>query len=299
MGEDYIEQQAIHFKNSSYFDGKTRVYLEAEDDRYFWDYVISEQTNQAIEYVCYTKNKCGEDVRGCKQILKFLPFFSSDFFACIDSDYRRFGIEPPVSANQFVAQTYAYSWENHVCYAEGLQQRVNEVYGDLAEKFDFVTFLKSYSEVLYPYFAFMLYLYRKGVKDFSVKDFRVMLPGSCSLDEMACNGNLLIEDMEAKFNALCSNHDLWPSFQKKLCENKVDLLDFQPVDTYLYVRGHNLYALIRYIGKTLFAHSGVDFEMEVLRAPLSKSNLPPIVEMVFADLRTILDSTSDRGSHSE
>lgn len=126
-----------------------------------------------------------------------------------------------------------------------------------------------------------------------------MLPGLCSLDEMAWNGKLLIEDMEVKFNALCSNHDLWPVFHKELCENNVDLLDFQPADTYLYVRGHNLYALIRYIGKTLFAHSGVDFEIEVLKAPLSKTNLPPVIELVFADIRTILGSTSDRGSHSE
>ena len=89
MGGDYIEQQAIHFKNSSYFDGKTRVYLESEDDKYFWNYVISEHTSREIEYVCYTKTKEGVDVRGCKQILKFLPFFDADFFACIDSDYRR------------------------------------------------------------------------------------------------------------------------------------------------------------------------------------------------------------------
>ena len=119
-----------------------------------------------------------------------------------------------------------------------------------------------------------------------------MLPGSCSLNEMACNGELLIEDMEAKFSALCSNHGLWPVFQKELCENKVDLLDIQPADTYLYVRGHNVYALIRYIGKTLFAHSDVDFEMEVLRATLSKSNLSPVIEMVFDDLKTILCPTS-------
>ena len=118
-----------------------------------------------------------------------------------------------------------------------------------------------------------------------------MLPGSCSLDEMACNGMLLIEDMEAKFSALCSNHYLWTAFQKELYENKVDILEIQPADTYLYVRGHNLYALIRYIGKTLFAHSDVDFEMEVLRAPLSKSKLSSVIELVFDDLRTILYPT--------
>lgn len=64
MGEDYIEQQAIHFKNSSYFDGKTRVYLESEDDKYFWHYVISTQTTRDIEYVCYTKSKSGAEVTG-------------------------------------------------------------------------------------------------------------------------------------------------------------------------------------------------------------------------------------------
>ena len=88
MGEEYIEQQAIHFKNSSYFDGKTRVYLESEDDKYFWHYVISEHTSREIEYVCYTKTKEGVDVRGCKQILKFLPFFDADFFADSNSGER-------------------------------------------------------------------------------------------------------------------------------------------------------------------------------------------------------------------
>lgn len=289
MGEEYIEQQAIHFKNSSYFDGKTRVYLESEDDKYFWHYVISEHTSREIEYVCYTKNKEGVDVRGCKQILKFLPFFDADFFACIDSDYRRFGIEPSVSAEQYVAQTYTYSWENHVCYAEGLQQRACEVYGELADKFDFVCFLEAYSKVLYPYFAFMFYLYRKGIDGFTVKDFRNLLPGSCSQQVMASNGNLLLETLDAKFRAKCSTHELWASFQKDLYEGKVDLLEMVPENAYLYVRGHNIYALIRYIGKTIFAHSGINFETAVLRAPLDKSYLPPAIEKVFSDLQKILD----------
>ena len=289
MDEDYIEQQAIHFKNSIYFDGKTRVYLEAEDDKYFWDYAISEETNQDIEYVCYTKNKCGEEVRGCKQILKFLPFFDADFFACIDSDYRRFGIESSVSAEQYVAQTYTYSWENQICYAEGLQRRTSQIYGQLADKFDFVCFLEAYSKVLYPYFAFMFYLYRKGIDGFTVKDFRNLLPGSCSQQVMASNGKLLLETLDAKFRAKCSTHELWSSFQKDLYEGKVDLLEMVPENAYLYVRGHNIYALIRYIGKTIFAHSGINFETAVLRAPLDKSYLPPAIEKVFSDLQKILD----------
>lgn len=289
MGEDYIEQQAIHFKNSSYFDGKTRVYLESEDDKYFWHYVISEHTSREVEYVCYTKNKEGVDVRGCKQILKFLPFFDADFFACIDSDYRRFGIESSVSAEQYVAQTYTYSWENQICYAGGLQRRTSQIYGQQADKFDFVCFLEAYSKVLYPYFAFVFYLYRKGVDGFTAKDFRNMLPGSCSHQEMASNGKQLVESLDAKFRVLCSTHVLWPTFQKDLYEGKVDLMEMVPENAYLYVRGHNIYALIRYIGKTIFAHSGINFETAVLRAPLDKSYLPPAIEKVFSDLRKILD----------
>ena len=289
MGEEYIEQQAIHFKNSSYFDGKTRVYLESEDDKYFWHYVISEHTSREIEYVCYTKTKEGVDVRGCKQILKFLPFFDADFFACIDSDYRRFGIESSVSAEQYVAQTYTYSWENQICYAEGLQRRTSQIYGQLADKFDFVCFLEAYSKVLYPYFAFVFYLYRKGVDGFTAKDFRNLLPGSCSQQVMASNGNLLLETLDAKFRAKCSTHELWASFQKDLYEGKVDLLEMVPENAYLYVRGHNIYALIRYIGKTIFAHFGINFETAVLRAPLDKSYLPPAIEKVFSDLQKILD----------
>lgn len=290
MGGDYIEQQAIHFKNSSYFDGKTRVYLESEDDKYFWHYVISTQTTRDIEYVCYTKSKSGAEVTGCKQILKFLPYFDSDFFACIDSDYRRFGIGASVSAGQYVAQTYTYSWENHVCYAEGLQQRACEVYGELADKFDFVCFLESYSKILYPYFAFMLYLQSAGRDGFSIKDFRDKLPGSCSLNEMACNGEKLLERMDTEFSNLCTKHELWPVFQKDLSAGKVKLLELRPENTCLYIRGHNLYALIRYIGKTVFAHSNKSFEESVLRAPLSNSSLPSIIEMVFSDLQEIFRS---------
>lgn len=284
MGEEYIEQQAIDFKNRKYIDGKTRVYLESENDKYFWSFVLHSVCPGQYDYVYYTKDKNGNEARGCRQILKFLPFFDKEFFACIDSDLRRFGIGQSVSAQQGVAQTYTYSWENYICYAERVQKLIENY--NISEEFDFVQFLRAYSNIVFPFFMFMIYLRQNSIEGFSENEFRSMLPGQCSRVDMENNGKLLLEKMKKSYEDVCMTHKSWGKF---MTDNiRIDVLDVTPDNVYLFVRGHNLFPLIVNIGKSILHLSGEDFASRVLLSPLLKSQLPVLVEKCFSDVAYIL-----------
>ena len=98
-------------------------------------------------FVSQSRNEAGVESKGCEQCLKYLHFTNQHFFICIDSDFRLLRGDDELTPNNYIAQTYTYSWESHLSEAEHLQQRfynkTNEV------DFNFVVFLKNLSIIVY------------------------------------------------------------------------------------------------------------------------------------------------------
>lgn len=77
------------------------------------------------------------------------------FFICIDSDLRLLRKEEGLTSGNFVAQTYAYSWENHHCAAGLLQHRFVDAVPDT--EFDFEVFLGELSRAIYVPLQLLVY----------------------------------------------------------------------------------------------------------------------------------------------
>ena len=113
---DWISKQAKLYRNLSLTNRYTAiVHLEDKEDEKFWDYQLQHVKPGHYRYLYYSKNNNGTDTRGCEQCLRFRPYLTDRFFICIDSDLRLLKGEGGLTASNHIAQTYAYSWENHLC----------------------------------------------------------------------------------------------------------------------------------------------------------------------------------------
>ena len=145
---NWIEKQAKLYRNLA-LTGRYQavVHLEDKEDETFWNYQLQNIKPGRYRYLYFSKNDDGKDTRGCEQCLKFRPYLTARFFICIDSDLRLLRGETELSAKNFIAQTYTYSWENHVCEASHLNERMKQVQTET--DFDTQAFLTSFSRIVY------------------------------------------------------------------------------------------------------------------------------------------------------
>ncbi len=243
------------------------VHVEDQDDIWFWRQILSRFRPGSYKFLKGSLNEHNRFTTGCTQCLKYRDSLCQRFFICIDSDLR-YLLDEDISAQKGILQTYTYSWENHCCFAEALQQRFEEHMGDDAI-FDFSIFLHEYSEILYRPFLFMLYCERNGLEVFDRNKFKELISLQYRTGDEIDNGRPLLDRLA-----------------KSLRENVEDLIVAQDIDfdeeaarysvkgltaenVYLFVRGHSLYNLLNSIGRQICNGSGVDFEQNILRSALA------------------------------
>ena len=281
---DFIAEQAIDFQNRHYFGYIAAIHLEDAEDVRFWDTVLQKVNPGRYDYISYSKSKSGNDTRGCEQCLQYRDYLNSKFFICLDSDLRHLLKQSGMSAADHTAQTYTYSWENHYCFAERLQKAFAQRCLSASERFDFRVFLKGYSNVIYIPFLFLLYLKSKGLAEKFEYQFNILLPKQASVRQLENNGEAFCCDLSQKLMQLCQNHPLWPSFDPDAMPLEHSRLTVD--NAYLYVRGHNVFDLISYIGEFLCYHSGVSFKSEILLSVLQEGCED--LDRVIDDLKMIL-----------
>jgi len=266
---DFIAEQAVDFQNRHHFGYVAAVHLEDAEDEMFWDGMLQDVRPGRYDYIYFSKSNSGNDTRGCEQCLRYKEYLNDKFFICIDSDLRLLLGLNKMSSADYIAQTYTYSWENHYCFAGRLQALLSEICREAAEKFDFQKFLKAYSNVVYPALLFLVSLKRNGLAGDFESEFNRLLQKQCTGVQMQNNGELLVEMLSRNMHELCESHPLWDSFDMS---KEVRLLGDSSLtedNAYLYVRGHNVIALVSCIGTMLCSSHRVSFVNDVLYAALS------------------------------
>jgi hypothetical protein len=238
------------------------------NDEFFWAPILESIKPGKYSFVGFSKNERGSDTSGCAQCLKFKGFLNKQFFICMDSDYRLFGMDKAVSVNDFFAQTYTYSWENHLCYAESLQNRLVKALGSSAPyvEFDFNDFLEKLSKAVFPIVIQFLSMRRAGRKDFTTGMFNDLFEFRLENADYLNNGDGIICKLNAKFLALLSG--ISPAYNMNLAEeiSYYDAKGLSEKNAYLRMRGHSLYNFIKKIGSHVCKGSRLSFEKDVLRA---------------------------------
>lgn len=152
----------------------------------------------------------------------------------------------------FILQTYTYSFENHLCFADRLNLLPEKVCGLPNELFDFGQFLMAYSKEIYPLFLLFLYDFRQLGEKMLNKDFFKLLSFPDIPDKLKNDGASVISELHDRVTAEIKRlKGSYPDIDETAERTKYAALGLCEDNAYLYVRGHNLYDLIVRIGESL------------------------------------------------
>ena len=256
------------------------VHLEDKEDETLWNYQLQSIKPGRYRYLYFSKSNDGKDTRGCEQCLKFRPYLTTRFFICIDSDLRLLRGETELSAKNFIAQTYTYSWENHLCEASHFNERMKQV--QMKIDFDTQAFLTSFSRIVYQP---LLYLIRYGADCrinplWNVSKLNACIPLQPKRSDLADNGKEYLKPVQSIFDTAISGLTEEPA-------NANGTLN--PQNAYLHIQGHQLYKLMLHIGTLLCKGTGIAFRTNILNEGLHTTGYDEI-EMLQHDLKSILNN---------
>ncbi len=235
------------------FRCRAAVHVENKNDIAFWEAILKHfRPEDRFHFIAGSRNEYGRETCGVTQCLKYADYLSSDFFICIDSDYRYLLQERKISSQYFILQTYTYSFENHHCFADGLDDVCSRVTHLKNTVFDFRRFLTEFSRILYDLFIWHLYFQNADPVLFSQFEFDsyIGISNSKTYSLVKDNGARFLEELqqkvERKINYLGRKY---PKADLDIVRNKYRKLGIDADQVYFYVRGHNLYNLVLVVCK--------------------------------------------------
>lgn len=226
---------------------KIVAYVESYDDISFWRSLLSEYEDDTRYFEVMLPSK-RTLAKGKKTVLmnQLGTQLGENMIACVDSDYDyllqgRTHTSKYILESPYVIQTYAYAIENYHCYAEGLHEVcVMATLNDHA-LIDFPAYMKLYSQIAYPLFAWSIWFYRKNnLSEFSLLDFCSYVKvdrfsthhPEYSLENMERKVSHKLRDLERKHPEAKSEIE---SLKKELNQ-----LGVTPDNTYMYIQGHHI-----------------------------------------------------------
>lgn len=230
------------------FRCRAAVHVENKDDIVFWSGVLKHfRPNDRFHFIAGSRNEFGHETSGVTQCLKYFDYLSPDFFICIDSDYRYLSHERRINVRYFVIQTYTYSFENHHCFAEGLDAVCSRVTHLENRVFDFRRFLKEYSRIIYDLFVWHLYFLGADPSVFSKFEFNKYLNLNYSKSRLIVGEHTdrALDDLRSRVDRKTGYFGRrYPHADLQTIREKYEALGLTPDTVYLFVRGHNVYDMI-------------------------------------------------------
>lgn len=259
----FYEIAARRFKAELKLYGATAaIHLENKNDEIFWGKVLKHTYPEGkFRFISSSRSHTGNITCGCTQCLQYLDFLDEKFWIAIDSDYRYLDEQPFMRPENYVLQTYTYSFENHFCFADNLNLALQKAVYPKSVDFDFGSFLREYSRIIYPLMVWQLYLNYIDRQAFPQSVFHRMLSVNVPMQFWKNNGEVILNvlrDRSKRFQNSMKRR--YPDADYTWHEARCNELGVHRDNCYLYVRGHNLYDLIVYMGKALVSHARSSME---------------------------------------
>lgn len=250
----YFANAAKRFAmDAKMFRCRAAIHVENKDDIFFWGAVLKHfRPNDRFHFVAGSRNEFGHETSGVTQCLKYFDYLSKDFFICIDSDYRYLMHEKKINVDHCVLQTYTYSFENHHCYADGLDDVCSRVTHLKNNVFNFRKFLKDFSNIIYDLFIWHLYFLNSDPSRFTKYEFTsyVTLNACKPHSFIAANASRSLDELKMRVDRKISYLGRkFPNADLENIRKKYEVCGLTPDTVYLFVRGHNLYDMINCICK--------------------------------------------------
>lgn len=266
----YRATARYHESSCSLYGVDAVVHLENDNDRWFWQQALAiYRPGRRYRFIGSSLNSRGNVTSGCGMCLKYRRYLSRRFFVCIDSDLRYLLDRDTVSADQGILQTYTYSWENHTLLAQKLQDDYSRL--RRAPRFDFVRFMRRYSEIVYAPMLLMLWSEKGKHGVYSARSFNDAITMSEQRDDEKRDGQLFLARLAGRLAPAMRLIASTPGFDLGREERYYARKGLNRHTAYLYVRGHCIYNALRFVGRRLV---GERFE-RILSADLRLSGYQP------------------------
>lgn len=267
---DFYASAAKRFKAELKLYGATAViHLENKNDEVFWGKVLKEACPKGkFRFISASRSISGNVTCGCTQCLQYRPFLDKRFLIAIDSDYRYLSEEPDIDAKHFVLQTYTYSFENHFCYWQNCQHATQAIDTSLpgqengAPAFDWKAFLEGYSRAVFPLLIWQMYLQDINPEAFPKSVFHRLLSLPVGPRSVENDGAALLQVLKDRCRKLLGHlKRTYPEWDNTWHEARCIAQGVHRDNSYLFVRGHQLYDMIVLQGRKLNRH----FERELTK----------------------------------
>ncbi len=231
------------------------AYVESYDDIAFWRLLLEEFESDTLRFhvmlpTSYVETDGTSELQRGKKSAIYNCLgrmsFGNNLIACVDSDYdyllqNSTKTSSIVNNSPYIFQTYTYSIENYLCYSGCLHHICVQSTLNDRRIIDFVSFLESYSRVIYPLFLWSVWAYKYNkYRDFSLHTFNyiVKLPSFKVSNPESCLKRLG-ERIDANVKLLQSRFSD-AAEQVEALEKEFESLGVLPQETYLYIQGHSL-----------------------------------------------------------
>lgn len=247
----YLNSSYIHAMNQlggQHARQRIVAYVESYDDVFFWSNLLRplETDKYFFEVMLPSRTSLckGKKIALANDLGKRL---GQCMIACVDADYDYLmqGVtlaSAEVCNNPYVFHTYVYAIENFQCYAPGLQNVCVMATLNDHHIFDFETFLRNYSVIIWPLFVWNIWCYRYGTyKQFSMLDFyHIVQLQQLNFYHPEQTLEHIRHLVNAKINRLQKQFPQGRTTYKPL-RDELLRLGLTPETTYLYMRGHDLF----------------------------------------------------------
>lgn len=264
MNDDIISlSDETYYKGASVILGEpeyVKVIVENSFDVPFWqDFLTTVLPEKDFDISPFSYSNDDADLTmGKAHIYKKAEnsLLGPHYLGCVDADYdfllakhTHDGIT--LDGSKYLIHTLAYAVENLLCCPSGLAQVCTQA-SKHQVNLPFEGWMKDVSKALYPLLVWSLYLDSRDDehKVFSVKEWAQVFPHDKSfvaddnaandiVDEIAAN----VEDFIKKIEGQVTEED--KEAKDRLEAEMREQKGLTPEDSFLYVRGHDLYAFVR------------------------------------------------------
>ena len=231
------------------------VYVEGHDDIAFWRFILSKYESKELKFQINTPSKTSLDkgkkpaLERSNEINEFLKSKRTGKYLliCVDSDYdyllqNKTENSILINNSDFIFQTFTYSIENYKCFAPSLRNLCVTLTKNDKEIFDFESFLRLYSNIIYPLFIWSIFLHKINKSlNFTISEFcstiKILSFDTNNLQQILLE---LERNVKNKLNFL---KEKYPNHKNMINQTAKKLHNFglNKDNTYLFSQGHTIF----------------------------------------------------------
>lgn len=231
------------------------VYVESDDDIAFWRVILAPFEKNGVRFDVQLASN-DTLTKGKLPVLVFANSVGNHLILCVDSDYdyllqNTTSTSTLINNNKFIFQTYGFSIENLLCYADSLHTVCVQATKNDTRMIEFVPLMELYSKIVYPLFLWSVYFAEKKdtIADEKKDTTSFTITNFCDtvkiLDKAVVTEQFRVALQGVKNRVVTKVQELEEKFPDakphiETLGKRLQSLGVEQDNTYLFMRGHTV-----------------------------------------------------------